>query len=146
MWSAVPLRYIKNKGHNSANNCWLRAADTLAKCQRCHIRTPTALIWVIWLALDPVFTGFNILDSSLTLSAVFLCVESEYRLCCPFETSLLDKSSPSLLPTLFPPVQSLLSPVVLAWVIHMVSQVDKPFPPDTFQTTPCLGLTAFPGS
>lgn len=106
-------------------------------------RSPTALIWSIWLAPHPVFTGFSILESSLTLFSVPLSVEVRSSLCCPLQTPFSAKSGSSFLPVRFPPV---LSPVALGRVIHMESQVDRPFPPDTFQTAPWLRLTAFPGS
>lgn len=108
--------------------------------------SPTALIWVIWLAHHPVFTAYNILNSSLTLFSAPLCAEVQSWLRCPLETPLSANTGSSFLPTWLPPAQILLSPVALGWVTHTESQVDRPCSPDTFQTAPCLGLTAFPGS
>lgn len=91
--------------------------------------SPTALICIMWLAHHPVFTAYNILDSSLTLFSVPLWGEVQCWLCCTLEIPLLAKTGSCFLPTRFLPVQSLLSPVALGWVIHMESQVDRPCSP-----------------
>lgn len=106
--------------------------------------SPTALIWGIWLARHPVFTGFTILASSLFSAS--LRVEVQSWLCCPLQTPLSAKAGSSFLPVQFPPARFLLSPGALGRLVHMESQVDRPFYPDAFQTAPCLRLTAFPGS
>ena len=143
---AVPWKYARDKHHSEARGSCPRAANTWAKSQRFRVPNPTALIWVIWLAHHPVSTGFTILASSRTLFSAPHCAKVQGWLCCPLQTELSAVAGASFLPVRFPPVRFLLSPVAQGRVVHMESQVDRPFPPNAFQTAPCLRLAAFPGS
>lgn len=108
--------------------------------------SPTALICVIWLAQHPVFTVYNILDSSLTLFSVPLWGEVQCWLRCPLEIPLSAKTGSCFLPTRFPPVLFLLSPVALGWVTHMESQVDRPVPRTHSRQLPASGWQLFLGA
>lgn len=127
MFSA--FKNIRGKSHNLANKSWLRAVNSLAKCQRCHILIPHCTNLHHVAGSSPSFHSLQILDSSLTLFSVPLWGEVQCWLCCTLEIPLLAKTGSCFLPTRFPPVQSLLSPVALGWVMHMESQVDRPCSP-----------------
>lgn len=143
---AIPWKYTRDKHPSEANHSCPRTAKTLAKCQKFYILVPHCPNLSYLAGSSPSFHRVQYFGSisDIVLSTSFCRIPELTGL--PLQTTLSAESGSSFLPVRFPPVQFLLSPAARGWVIHMESQVDSPFSPDTFQTAPCLRLTAFPGS
>lgn len=129
-----------------ANKSWLRRANSLAKCQRCNILIPHCSNLRYGAGSSPSFHRFQyfglisdiVLSSSVGGSPV-LAVPLAWD--TTFNQVWLICSS-----NLIPPLQFQLSPVALGWVIHMESQVDRPFPLAHSRQHPALGWQLFRGA
>lgn len=143
---AVPGKYTRDKRHNQGNGSCPRAANTWAKSHRFHIPIPHCPNLSYLAVSSPYFQRVHYVGLISDIALSISHVEVQSWLCCPLHTLLSAKPGSSFLPVRFLPVRFLLSPAALGRVIHMESQVDRPLSPDAFQITPCLRLTAFPGS